>query len=323
VPREQNALNTFAQQHYRRPLRLYETPIHGGLCSAVSRVRVRFLDAERPRTTAFIVKTVAGANAREVRLYQCLLGSPKTPFAPRLLGVDGARLYLEWVHASRRWPWTEEGKVELVLDLLAQIHETLNANGCLSDWDYESELAETAANTVEALGAAARNPEFARFRRVIPGARRLAARIRRMRRDLLGAERLAVLHGDAHPGNVLLRRTREPVLLDWARARLGSPLEDVSNWLQSLAFWEPSAHRRHDRLLRRYLQARGRSAALGTSFRELYWLARASNAFAGAMTYHLWRAAHPASSEADRWESYWAAWDWGRSLARADACWRA
>jgi aminoglycoside phosphotransferase (APT) family kinase protein len=182
-------------------------------------------------------------------------------------------------------------------------------------------LAGSAVTTVQILYGIARAPDFARFRRVVPAARRLASNLARMRRNLLDAERLAVLHGDAHPGNVVFRRMREPVLLDWARARMGSPLEDVSNWLQSLGFWEPAARRRHDRLLSRYLRARGRPANLGRSFRELYWLARASNAFAGAMTYHLCRASNPAMSEEVRRESYWAAWDWGRSIMRADACW--
>ena len=41
----------------------------------------------------------------------------------------------------------------------------------------------------------------------------------------------------------------EPVLIDWARARAGSPFEDVSSWLQSLGFWEPAVKRKHDTLL--------------------------------------------------------------------------
>jgi aminoglycoside phosphotransferase (APT) family kinase protein len=38
-----------------------------------------------------------------------------------------------------------------------------------------------------------------------------------------------VIHGDAHPGNAIIRQrtaTQEAILLDWGRARIGSPLED-------------------------------------------------------------------------------------------------
>ena len=102
------------------------------------------------------------------------------------------------------------------------------------------------------------------------------------------------IHGDLHPGNVLCRGRGgspgaggEVVFLDWARARIGSALEDVSAWLQSLATWEPEMHRRHDTLLARYLTARGLAPRLTGELRDLYWLAAASNALAGALGFHL------------------------------------
>jgi aminoglycoside phosphotransferase (APT) family kinase protein len=112
-----------------------------------------------------------------------------------------------------------------------------------------------------------------------------------MRRQLLEAP--VIVHGDMHPGNVLLRRQGRklvPVFLDWVRVRLGSPMEDVSSWLQSLGYWEPDARRRHDTLLKRYLEASGRGSTLSSSVREHYGLAGASNALAGALRYHLFPA---------------------------------
>jgi aminoglycoside phosphotransferase (APT) family kinase protein len=98
-----------------------------------------------------------------------------------------------------------------------------------------------------------------------------------------------VIHGDVHPGNVILRGPADAdvVLLDWARARIGSPLEDVASWLHSLACWEPEARRRHDTLMRIYLEARRTRLAFAPEVRALYWFASASNGLAGAIRYHL------------------------------------
>jgi aminoglycoside phosphotransferase (APT) family kinase protein len=136
----------------------------------------------------------------------------------------------------------------------------------------------------------------------------------------------AVIHGDAHPGNVVLQGVPggpRAVLLDWGRARLGSPLEDVSSWLQSLGLWEPEARRRHDTLLRRYLTGRGLPDRLDRPLRDAYWLAGACNVLAGALRYHLaiaggWGNPGPRT----RAESVRAARDCLRVVRRADACWR-
>jgi hypothetical protein len=48
-------------------------------------------------------------------------------------------------------------------------------------------------------------------------------------------------------------------LIDWARARRGSPFEDVASWLHSLGCWEPEARRRHDSLLTDVISTRVRS----------------------------------------------------------------
>ncbi len=308
-------------------------PVQGGLSSTVARVRVRFSDpALRPRTASFIAKTVVGRDVREVDLYKSLLASSGAAFAPRLMGVDriargGRQFYLEYVPSLPGWPWSDDGSIGLVMDRLADVHGTLlpqDGPHALNAWDYEYEVLQSAVATVEELEAVTRDAAHRRLRRFLAPVRRLAACLGRMRRALLGAEPPCIIHGDAHPGNVLLRwsgRTRNPVLLDWARARLGSPLEDVSSWLQSLGFWEPAARRRHDTLLRRYLRARGRNDSLHAGFRELYWLARASNAFAGAMRFHLLRMRDRQKPEWVREESAESAFDWGRSIARAYSVW--
>lgn len=331
------AFADFAERHFGVPrddLELHVRTVQGGLCSEVFRVRVRFRDPEhKPRTASFIAKTLAGRDEREAALYESVLPSSEVPFAPRLLGVDrvaagGVRLYLEAISACQRWPWSDHATIEMMMDRLAQVHDNLQPRqygGVLAAWDYDADVAASAVETLEALRVAARDPAHSRLRRFVGPARRLVECLGRMRRALVGGGPSAVLHGDAHPGNVVVRvagRARQAVLLDWARTRLGSPLEDVSSWLQSLGFWEETARRRHDMLLRRYLTARGLRDSLGPSFRELYWLARASNALAGAMRFHLLRMNDRDKPEWTRIQSADSAYDWGRSILRAHACWR-
>lgn len=79
----------------------------------------------------------------------------------------------------------------------------------------------------------------------------------------------------------------EIAFIDWARARFGSPLEDLASWLHSLGWWEPEARRRHDTLLRVYLEARSSKQRITTELRTLYWYASASNGLSGAIRYHL------------------------------------
>ena len=132
------------------------------------------------------------------------------------------------------------------------------------------------------------------------------------------------IHGDLHPGNVILRRGRtgaEPVLLDWARARPGSPLEDVSAWVQSLGHWEPQARRYHDTLVRTYLAAQGLEPVLTRDFRRLYWMAGACNALAGALRHHL-VAAQQAHTPRARATALTLAQKWLRLLRCADVHWR-
>ncbi len=326
------ALTAFAERCYgvpRTSMRVGVAPLHGGLSSTVAHVRFRFLNpALRPRTAFFIAKTIDGQDAREAGLYRSLLSSSGVPFAPRLLGVDriepsGSQLYLETVPSSPGWPWSDDETIGLVMDRLAEVHGTLRARrvpGGLKDWDYDREVAGAAAATLEELHIVVRDPAHSRLRRFLSPVRRMVGCLERLRRALLGGGPVCVLHGDTHPGNVLLRHTgriAQPVFLDWARARLGSPLEDVSSWLQSLGFWEDTARRHHDMLLRRYLRARGLSDSLAPGLRQLYWLSRTSNALAGTMRFHMLRMRDMTKPEWMRIQSADSALDWGRSIARA------
>jgi aminoglycoside phosphotransferase (APT) family kinase protein len=175
------------------------------------------------------------------------------------------------------------------------------------------------------LGRCRRDPELAPLARQLPSARRLAIALPELRRELLQFRPLptVVIHGDVHPGNVLVRRRagrEEPILIDWGRARFGSPLEDLSAWLQSLGYWEAQARRRHDTLLAAYLTSRGMERRLSSGFREAYWLAGASNALSGALEYHLSVLFQtPPVTNARKRAAAESARDWLRIIRRAAA----
>jgi hypothetical protein len=95
-----------------------------------------------------------------------------------------------------------------------------------------------------------------------------------------------------------------------------------ATWLQTLGYWEPEARRRHDTLFAAYLSARGIDRHLSTTLREAYWLAGASNAFAGALEYHLWLlVGEKPVSGARRKRAVQSAGDWLRIVRRAVAVW--
>lgn len=317
-----------------RGLRLEIRPLRGGLeSSGVAEVTARFSDArDRPRSAAFVVKALEGTPAREADIYQRLVSPLGGGIAPALLGIerDGpARclLFLERVRPVRRWPWREETAARRLLERLAHLHATAapaEAQEILSDWDYEGELAERTRRAAEALETLPREEELAPLRRGLGSLRRLGEALPEVRRQLLAFTPLdqTAIHGDAHPGNALVRSGERPVLLDWGRTRLGSPLEDVSSWLQSLGYWEPAAKRRHDTLLAGYLAARGLPARADRDLRDAYWLAGASNALSGALLVHLWTARAAPSGSRQRAAAVQAARDALRVIRRADACWR-
>jgi Ser/Thr protein kinase RdoA (MazF antagonist) len=337
---DQGALSAFIGRHAGGPVRELEMdirPLRGGLESpAVARVGARFLDERGSvRLLSFVVKRLEGEPAREAEIYETLVSSLARDFSPGLLGIDRTAkdrclLFLEPIRPVRRWPWRETEVAAQVLEGLARLHAAASVEGAeppLPSWDYEAGLESSARETLKFIAELPREGEMLPLRRGLPALRRVVFALPELRRHLLDFPPLGrtVIHGDVHPGNALvrLRNARElPVLLDWGRARIGSPLEDVSSWLQSLGYWEPQARRRHDTLLVGYLTARGLPPRLDRDLRDAYWLAGASNALSGALAYHLWRAMQAAAGSNQRAASLHAAGDCLRVIRRADLCWR-
>lgn len=319
-----------------RELQLDIQPLHGGLmAAAVSLVTAHFKDPYgHSRDLTFVVKVLEGPTTREAHVYERLVASHANELSPRLLGIESLgperhALFLEAVRKAEDWPWRDVEVAQSVLARLACFHMALpaeEATTVLPPWDYDAELQHSALATLELLERCRRNPDLTWFTRHVPSVRRMVAALPEVRRQLLDFSPLgaAALHGDVHPGNALIRRRadcHEPVLIDWGRARVGSPLEDVSSWLQSLGYWEPEARRRHDTLLAGYLSARGLERRLASDLRTAYWLAGASNALSGALTYHLSVASAPHVDSHQRASSAYSARDWLRVLRRADASW--
>jgi hypothetical protein len=304
--------------------------LSGGLeAASLQKLSVRHTDRRnRTRLHRFVIKRVERDAAREALVYDRVVGPYCARLAPRLFGSrsisdESALLCLESIEPVT-WPWRDSGASALVLKELTQLHVASGAVQALPAWNYEQALASSALLTLQQLDALRRHPELSSVvRSSWPGAKRIVDKLSRLRRDLLsyGALGSAAIHGDVHPGNVLLRRERgglRPVFLDWGRARVGAPLEDVSSWLQSLGHWEPEARKRHDALLGAYLEARGLPCRLSSDFRGAYWLAGACNGLAGALRYHLLAACDAADLQQRAAAAHQAA-QWLRVLRRADA----
>ncbi|MGN6111352.1 MAG: aminoglycoside phosphotransferase family protein [Kofleriaceae bacterium] len=301
-------------------------PLRGGIeACAVHLITATGLDPRRRRIVRCYVRKVAhGASAREVEIYRRLVHPHARAFAPALLGIERpargtAVLCLEVVRRDHPWPWSSLDAAAAVLERVVGLHALPEPHPVLPPWDYDAELARSAAATVEQVRRLAARPATAELvRGAAPAIEALAGALGTVRRELLASRPFggSILHGDLHPGNVVVHR-RGPVLIDWARARTGSALEDVSSWLESLAYWEPEARRRHDTLLVRYLAARGLDARITGEIRAQYWLAAAGNALSGALGYHLAVAAETRGAIAAR--SAACARDWIRIVRRARA----
>jgi hypothetical protein len=299
-------------------------PLHGGLESTVIRARVTSSLQPSVIPSAFVIKQLPSGRDREALVYSLLWQRLRRPPAPRVFGGDLVQdrtyLYLEDVRADVPWPWANTCVTSLVCRELARLHQSTALPREPFAWDYETELTRSAESTLE-LADAARDASGRRYWTRMGDLRCVVAALPDIRRYLL-AGTLTIIHGDLHPGNVLVRTrgdTREAVFIDWGRARLGSPLEDVSSWLQSLGCWEPQARRRHDTLMRAYLEARTDVASLTPMLRIEYWLASASNGLAGAIRYHLAVLSDRRSSADAFHHSQLALGAWHRVMRRAAA----
>jgi len=313
-------------------VQLEARPLVGGLISrSVLRVVARYRDGRNRQSVAsFVVKELEGEARREAAIYEALCGTHLQNVAPGLLGVErsqrAVRIYLQAITPIARWPWRRVSLARSVLGCLAELHNTsATLAPHVLDWDYETDLRERAYNLLDVMGRSRQRLKALGLTFRLSRLERLVRRLPTLRRRLEGFTPLstAVLHGDVHPGNVLVRRRAGksvPVLLDWGRARTGSPLEDVSQWLQSLGYWEPEVKRRHDSLLCSYLRLRGLAVPATRQLRHAYWLAAGSNSLSGALQYHVSVALTPESGERSRAEAVRAAEDQLRILRRADAC---
>lgn len=296
--------------------------MHGGLESAVSRARVTNRSGTAAVPDQLVVKELRPGCEREADMYELLWSGRHPPPAVRLLGREEAGgatyLYLEAAQPISCWPWADTSLAAAVARTLARLHDRSDLPRAPTSTAYEPVLAESARATLELAGAA-RDEAGRRHWRRLGDLRRLVSGLPEIRSRLLSGA-TTLIHGDVHPGNVILRGAGpEPdvVLIDWARARTGSPLEDIASWLHSLGCWEPQARRRHDSLMRAYLQERHHPPAFGTDLRRDYWLASASNGLSGAIRYHLAVLSDRASSETARYHSARALPEWERVALRA------
>jgi aminoglycoside phosphotransferase (APT) family kinase protein len=297
--------------------------ITGGLESRVVRVIFRSPLDKDSRPSSFVVKELRGVQRRETKIYRELWTRSTAPPTVRVLGVettvDADYLYLEEATPQSEWPWNQTLISAAVCRALARLHDSEPWHSkTLIDWDYESDLAKSADETL-AVALNARDEAGVRHWRRIGDLRRVVTALPKMRSALL--EATTFIHGDVHSRNVILRATEkdEIAFIDWARSRFGSPLEDVASWLHSLGCWEPEARRRHDTLLRAYLEARSSKQKITTKLRTAYWYASASNALSGAIRYHLLVLTDPEYAAEMKTESAQVLDTWQRIIRRAAA----
>ena len=271
-----------------------------------------------------VVKQLSRRFAREGDVYEALWSHLERPPAVQMFGRDvcgdATYLYLEHAVSFSPWPWSDTALSACVCRELAQLHDAARLSDEAFLWNYEDQLIGSAEDTLD-LAASARSPLGLRVWRRLGDLRRVVRALPRIRRRLL-SDGGTVIHGDMHPGNVILRRSGESldvVLLDWARARIGSPLEDVASWLHSLGCWEPQARRRHDTLMRAYLESRQVPCTFSSELRADYWLASMSNGLSGAIRYHLAVTVDETATHAARANSGVALIAWERVVRRAAA----
>ena len=318
-----NRATRFATRTWSIPvedLELSLEEIVGGLESRVVRAIFRSRVAKDLRDSSFVVKELRGLQRRESNIYRELWARSTAPPAVRLLEIerteDADYLYLEEAIPRSEWPWNQTFTSAAVCQALAQLHASKQWHPrSLTDWDYESDLAKSASETL-AVALDARDETGVRHWRRIGDLRRVVAALPKLRSALLKAT--TFIHGDVHSRNVILRATEngEIAFIDWARARFGSPLEDLASWLHSLGCWEPEARRRHDTLLRAYLEARSSKQKITTELRTLYWYASASNGLSGAIRHHLLVLMDPGRSSDTKGDSTRILRSWERVIRR-------
>nr|WP_250157241.1 aminoglycoside phosphotransferase family protein [Tianweitania aestuarii] len=310
---------------------LSSTRLKGGTeATGVHRVSSSYTDGQgRQRRKRLVVKHLSGRARREAGILQRLAARGDCALLPQLIGSvedgrDDTFLGLAEVRPSSVWPWRSNQATAGLLQALGQFHR-INPRDVLAPkcWDYEADLIASAQATRRDLHRCRRNPDFAGLSRGIAAVDKVVEDLPRLRRALSQEQPFGarMIHGDVHSGNAFVRRgaAQKPVLIDWGRARQGSPLEDVSSMLQSLRLYEPAALQRHDSLLKAYLAAHYGEDRITDTTRSAYWVAGASNALAGALSWHLMIASDENRSSQHRAAAFGAAKDCLRVIRRACA----
>jgi aminoglycoside phosphotransferase len=299
-------------------------PLHGGLVSEVARATITTERTDLKVPRHLVVKELRGSTRREADIYTWLWTHLPNPAAARLLGVQAAGdrrfMYLEAVETPFSWAWSDTTHIAAVCRELARLHDTTDSCAVMGAWDYESELRQWADDTL-VTAMSARAPDGRRWWRRRGDLRRVVRQLGAIRARLHEAE-TTLIHGDLHSGNVMLRGNSAEgsvALIDWARARIGSPMEDIASWLHSLGCWEPLARQRHDTLLRVYLHHRRVPVPFDSALRTGYWFASASNGLSGAIRHHLTVLSDATATELGRRNSEIALRAWERVIRRAAA----
>jgi hypothetical protein len=302
--------------------------LEGGLESAVARIDVKDCHDSQGDPVRFVVKRLSGDQRQEARAYE-LLKETGLDISPPLLGIRESRgicyLFLDWMPQTSEWPWEDMEWAARITEQLARLHETESLRLESGTWDYEIDLASSGARTLELVekvsgrelrSITARRGSLRRFLGDLPSIR-----------DFLlneGPLDPTLIHGDVHPGNAIVHDdgvTSDAFLIDWGRTRVGSPFEDLSSWLQSLGVWEQRARQGHDRLLTRYLHARGLDA-ITPRVRDHYWIAAGCNSLSGALRFHLLVALDQPEGSGAREYHVGIAVRWMAVLRRAEERWR-
>jgi aminoglycoside phosphotransferase (APT) family kinase protein len=299
-------------------------PLPGGLESSVGRARITHRDRRRLVPRRLVVKKLQSGFEREAGIYEVLWRHVNHPPAVRVLGSEvtehATYLYLEDAKSISSWPWSDTGLATVVCRALARLHDGADLPRDAFSWDYEAALVRSAESTLDTANAA-RDTSGRRYWRRVGDLQRVVTALPAIRSRLLSAD-TTVIHGDVQPGNVILRRGvphPRAAFIDWARARIGSPLEDIASWLHSLGCWEPEARRRHDTLMRAYLEARKVRRRFASDVRFDYWLASVSNGLSGAIRYHLAVLWDSTAAESARYDSGRALRAWERVVRRGAA----
>jgi aminoglycoside phosphotransferase (APT) family kinase protein len=299
-------------------------PLQGGLESAVARARISIDDDTFRIPPEVVVKQLFGELAREADVYEALWQHLVRPPAVQMFGRevsgDATYLYLEHAASFSPWPWPDTMVAARVCRELARLHDSRRLPREPFAWNYEHQLMRSAEETL-AFAAVARDASGGKLWWRLGDLRRVVGALPRIRHRLL-ADGGTIIHGDMHSGNVIVRAGSDDVdvvFIDWARARIGSPLEDIASWLHSLGCWEPQARRRHDTLMRAYLESRQVRRRFDPAVRVDYWFASVSNGLSGAIRYHLAVLANPVEAPAAHASSRLALTAWERVVRRAAA----